>query len=179
MEAGVAIEVLDAADSRDARLAEQLADLINRVYAVAEEGLWVDRATRTNPDEVAELIAAREIAVARRGGEIVGSVRIRDVADDAGEFGMLVASPEVRGTGVGSALVEFVERRARDRGLRAMRLELLVPREWSHPTKEFLKAWYGRIGYEVVRTGSIEDGHPHLAALLATPCDMLVFEKSL
>src|SRR3954463_11676919 len=173
LEARVAIELLDAADSRDARLVERLADLINRVYAVAEEGLWVDGAMRTTPDELAELIAAGEVAVARRDGEIAGSVRIRDVADDASEFGMLVAGFEQRGTGVGRALVEFAERRTRERGRRAMQLELLVPREWAHPSKELLKAWYGRIGYRVIRTGSMSDAYPHLAPLLATPCDLL------
>jgi hypothetical protein len=60
-----------------------------------------------------------------------------------------------------------------------MRLGLLVPREWSHPSKEFLADWYGRIGYKVVRTGPVEETHPHLAPLLATPCDFLTHEKNL
>jgi GNAT superfamily N-acetyltransferase len=173
--AGLAIELLDAQDSRDARLAGQLADLINRVYAVAEAGLWIDGATRTTANEVAELIAAGEIAVARRAGEIAGSVRIRD--DDASEFGMLVAAFGQRGAGVGRAPVEFAERRTRERGRRAMQLELLVPREWEHPSKEFLKAWYGRIGYHLIRAGSMADAYPHLAPMLATPCDLLGYEK--
>ena len=92
---------------------------------------------------------------------------------------MLVAAPEQRGTGIGRALVAFAEQRSRERGLRAMQLELLVPRDWRHPSKEFLKAWYGRIGYRIVRTGSIDDAHPHLAPLLATPCDLQVYEKPL
>jgi GNAT superfamily N-acetyltransferase len=175
--ADLAIELLDAADSRDAQLVGRLADLINRVYAVAEAGLWVDGAKRTTPDEVAELIAAGEIAVARRDGAVVGSVRVRDVAADASEFGMLVAAFEQRGTGVGRGLVEFAERRARERGRRAMQLELLVPREWQHPSKEFLKEWYGRIGYGVIRTGSMAEANPHLAPMLATPCDLLGYEK--
>ena len=179
MAAILAIELLGAADSRDARLVARLTDLINHVYAVAEAGLWVDGATRTSPVELAELIADGEIAVARRGGEIAGSIRIRDVDDDASEFGMLVAAFEQRGTGVGRALVAFAEQRTLERGRRAMQLELLVPREWAHPSKEFLKAWYGRTGYRVVRTGSMEDSYPHLAPLLATGCDLLGYEKPL
>jgi GNAT superfamily N-acetyltransferase len=179
LEAGLAIEMLDAVDSRDAPLVGQLADLINHVYAVAEAGLWVEGAKRTTPDELVELITAGEIAVARRGGEVAGSIRIRDVADDASEFGMLVAAFEQRGSGVGRGLVEFAEQRTRDRGRRAMQLELLVPREWEHPSKEFLKQWYGRIGYRVIRTGQMADAYPHLAPLLATPCDLLGYEKPL
>jgi GNAT superfamily N-acetyltransferase len=179
MRTGLDIALLGAEDSRDARLVGRLSELINHVYAVAEAGLWVDGATRTTPGELAELIADGEIAVARRDDEIAGSIRIRDVDDDASEFGMLVAAFEQRGTGVGRALVEFAEQRTRERGRRAMQLELLVPRAWEHPSKEFLKAWYGRIGYRLIRTGSLEDSYPQLAPLLATGCDLLGYEKPL
>lgn len=175
----IAIRVLAPADGRDTELVEALAGLINRVYATAESGLWRDDATRTTPSELAELIDAGEIAVATRDSQIVGSVRIHDVAADASEFGILVADPEQRGIGIGRALIDFAERGARGRGLRAMRLELLVPREWQHPSKEFLKGWYGRLGYRLIATTTVDDSHPHLAPLLATPCDLEVHEKPL
>ena len=60
-----------------------------------------------------------------------------------------------------------------------MQLELLLPREWKHPSKEFLKAWYGRIGYRLIRTTTIDDSYPHLAPLLITPCDFAIYEKPL
>jgi hypothetical protein len=34
-----------------------------------------------------------------------------------------------------------------------------------------------RDGADRTTTGSIEDTHPHLAPLLATPCDLAVFER--
>ena len=166
-------------EAADARLADRLTSLVNTVYETSEEGLWRDGATRTTPPEMAELIAAGEIVVAECEGEIAGSVRVHDVAEDASEFGMLVAAPEHRSTGVGRALVDFAEDHTRARGMRAMRLELLVPREREHPSKEFLEGWYGRRGYRVIHTSRIDDQHPHLAPLLATPCDMLVYEKPL
>jgi GNAT superfamily N-acetyltransferase len=177
--AEIAVGLLEATASRDPRLVDRLTRLINDVYRAAESGLWRDGAARTAASEVAALIAARQIAVATRDGRIAGSVRIHDVADDASEFGMLVAAPDQRGTGVGRALVAFAERCSRERGLRAIQLELLVPRGWRHPSKEFLKAWYGRRGYRLTRTGSIDDAHPHLAPLLATLCDLAVYEKPL
>jgi GNAT superfamily N-acetyltransferase len=173
------ISLLDPTDSRDRALAEQLARLINDVYRIAESGLWRDGARRTTASEIAELIGAREIAVARRGGRVAGAVRLHDVAQDASEFGMLVADPDQRGTGVGRALLDFAEQRSRERGLRAMQLELLLPRDWSHPSKELLKAWYGRRGYRLIGTCDIRRAHPHLAPLLATPCDVAVYEKAL
>jgi GNAT superfamily N-acetyltransferase len=177
--AAVAVRLLRTADSRDARLVDHVTSLVNDVYATAESGLWRDGAPRTTAAEVAELIRAQQIAVATRHGQIAGSVRLHNVADDLSEFGMLVAAPDQRGTGVGRALVAFAEEHSRERGLRAIQLELLVPRAWRHPSKEFLKAWYGRLGYRPVRSGSIDDNYPHLAPLLATPCDLNIYEKPL
>jgi GNAT superfamily N-acetyltransferase len=175
-----AVRLLDEADSHDTRLVLQLTGLINDVYVTAESGLWRAGATRTTPMELAELIADRQIAVAStRDGHIVGSIQVHQVSDDASEFGMLVAAPERRGTGIGRDLVDFAERLSRQRGLRAMQLELLVPRDWQHPTKEFLRSWYGRMGYRLIRTRGLDQTHPHLAPLLATPCEVEVREKAL
>ena len=156
-----------------------LTDLINRVYLDAEKGLWAEHAERTNPAEVRTLVRAGEIAVARDGTTVTGSVRVQQLSDDLGEFGMLVADPARRGTGIGRNLVAFAEQWARDRGLRWMQLELLVPRAWEHPTKEFARAWYTRVGYVPVRLGRFDEDFPHLAPLLGTPCDFLVMHKDL
>jgi GNAT superfamily N-acetyltransferase len=175
----IAVRVLEPAAGRDARLVDQLTDLINVVYATAESGLWRDGFKRTTASELADLIAAGEIAVATRDGQIAGTMRFHDVADDTSEFGILAAAPDQRNHGVGRALLGFAERQSRERRLRAIQLELLVPRTWQHPSKEFLKAWYGRRGYRLVRTITIEAAYPHLAPLLATPCDLEVHEKPL
>jgi len=171
--------LLDAAAADDGSLLERLSDLINDVYATAESGLWRDGATRTTPAELAYLIRAGEIAVVTAGDRIVGSVRIQELSDRVSEFGMLVAAPDRRGSGVGRALIDFAERTSRERGREAIQLELLLPRDWQHPSKEFLKAWYGRRGYQVIRRAGVEELYPHLAPLLATPCDFTVYEKAL
>jgi GNAT superfamily N-acetyltransferase len=173
------IHQLPATASADTAVIERVTDLINEVYAVAEEGLWLDGATRTTVDEVAELILAGQIAVARLRGQIVGCVRVQRLDEGTGEFGMLVADPAHRGVGVGRGLVRFAERQCRADGLATMQLELLVPRDWTHPTKEFLDAWYTRIGYRVVRTGTIDEAYPDLAPLLATRCDFVIYRKEL
>jgi len=175
----IAVALREPSDSDDARLVDELADLINGVYRTAERGLWRHGTRRTTPCEVAALIGRGEIAVATRRGQIAGSVRIHDVADDLSEFGLLVAAPDQRGTGVGRALLDFAERHGRERGRQAMQLELLVPRDFRHPSKEFLRDWYGRSGYRLVRTTTVDDAHPSLAPLLATPCLFEVHEKPL
>ncbi|GII53961.1 GNAT family N-acetyltransferase [Planotetraspora thailandica] len=175
----VSVEPLLAAANADAALVERLTTLVNEVYAVAEKGLWADGYARTTPGEIAALVGAGEIAVARVDGRIVGCVRVQDLDEHTGEFGMLAADLDHRGAGVGRALVAFAEGRSRDLGRRTMQLELLVPRGWAHPSKEFLAGWYGRLGYRRVDVGAIEEAHPTLAPLLATPCDYLVYRKDL
>jgi GNAT superfamily N-acetyltransferase len=173
------VALLDAAAGQDAALVDRLTELVNRVYAIAESGLWRDGMTRTTPSEMTELIAAQEIAVATADGEIAGCIRMHDVSEDTSEFGILVSAPEHRGTGIGRALLDFAEQHSRRRGQRAMQLELLVPRDWSHPSKEFLKRWYGHRGYRLVRTTSLDESYPHLTPLLATPCDLEIHAKPL
>jgi GNAT superfamily N-acetyltransferase len=175
----IGIQLLPTAAGDDANVTLRIARLINQVYAVAEDGLWIDGATRTTAAEVAELIRAGEIAVARLRGRIVGCVRIQRLDEQTGEFGMLVADAAHRGVGIGRELVRFAERKCSAEGLSTVQLELLVPRGWTHPTKEFLAAWYSRIGYRVARTGTIDEAYPALAPLLATPCDFVIYQKAL
>ena len=173
----VEIELL-ARDAGDDAVAE-VTDLVNRVYAVAEEGLWRQGTPRTTRSETAEFVRAGEIAVARLDGRIVGSVRIQQLDGGVGEFGMLAADPGHRGAGIGGGLIRFAERLSRERGSGTMQLELLVPKDWTHPTKKFLHEWYTRLGYRVVRTGSIDEQYPALAPRLATPCDFVIYHRKL
>ena len=166
-------------DTTGAARAAEIAGLVNRVYREAEQGLWRDDADRTDAAEIASLIRAGQLVVAWHDDRPAGVVRVQRLGDDLGEFGMLVAAPEHRGTGLGRRLVAFAEEWARGQGLSRMRLELLMPQTWSHPVKDFLRAWYERLGYRQVRLGSLADDYPHLVPLLATPCDFVIFEKPL
>jgi len=76
-----------------------ITDLVNVVYEEAERGLWQQDAARTNVDQVIELTCAGELAIARRDGQLTGVVRIQQLDDDTGEFGMLAADPAFRGRG--------------------------------------------------------------------------------
>ncbi|MDQ1528022.1 MAG: hypothetical protein QOG18_2635 [Microbacteriaceae bacterium] len=174
-----AIEFLPAASSADAGVVATITELVNRVYATSEDGLWIEGARRTTEVEVAAIIRRGEIAAATSEGVIVGSVRIQRLDAATGEFGMLAADPERRGLGIGRELVAFAEEWARHRGLTSMQLEVLTPRAWSHPAKVFLMQWYERTGYRHVRTGALDEAHPALAQLLATQCDYVVYRKDL
>jgi GNAT superfamily N-acetyltransferase len=172
-------ELLPPTAHADPVLMKRISELANEVYAVAEAGLWTDGATRTSVGEIVELTRAGEIAVARLAGQVVGCVRLQRLDERTSEFGMLCADPAHRGVGIGRELIRFAERNARADGMSTMQLELLVPREWTHPSKQFLAEWYSRLGYRVARTGTIEELYPELAPLLATPCDFVIYRKEL
>ncbi|MFI7000301.1 GNAT family N-acetyltransferase [Nocardia sp. NPDC050175] len=176
----VSIETLAASVAEDAALVAELTELINRVYTVAEAGIWRDDYHRTTPSELASLIRAGEIVAARSADDrITGAVRVQQLGDGIGEFGMLVCAPDQRGTGIGRALVNFAEHWCAEQGAETVQLELLVPRGWTHPVKESLRNWYLRLGYILERKGELELDYPHLVPLLATPCDFLIFHKPL
>lgn len=175
----IEVELLSRAARADATLMEQISELTNEVYAVAEAGLWTGGTTRTSVREIVQLTGAGQIAVARLSGQVVGCVRVQRIDERTGEFGMLCADPAHRGIGIGRELVRFVERKSCADGMSTMQLELLVPREWTHPTKQFLAEWYSRIGYRIARTGTIDEAYPELAPLLATPCDFVIYRKDL
>jgi len=173
------VSVVPAGRAGDTALVAEITDLVNQVYAAAEAGLWRDGAERTTHAEVASMIASEQIAVARVRNQLVGTIRIQQLASGDGDLGMLVTAPHVRGTGVGRELVAFAERLSRERGCLHMQLELLVPRSWTHPFKEFLKGWYLRLGYQVVRVGTLDETYPALVPQLATACDLLILHKDL
>ena len=175
----ITVGMLNRSENRNVSLVQDLVMRINEVYRTAELGMWRDGAERTSAAEVADLIAAGQLALAHRDAAPVGSVQITDVAAGTTRFGMLVADPGHRGVGIGRALVDFAERRSRARGRGVMQLELLVPRTWQHPHKEFLKAWYSRLGYRLVRTTAFDETYPHLTPLLATDCDLTIYQKPL
>lgn len=157
----------------------KLSDLINAVYDDAESGMWKRKGTRTTPDQVERLLKEKGLILAELDGVIVGCVNVNLMNGSVGEFGMLVSDPNLRGKGVGSALVNAAEDWAKQMKCSTMRLELLTPRRWKHPSKEFLKKWYRRIGYEPQITESFEKLHPEKVAELATECDFTVWHKRL
>jgi GNAT superfamily N-acetyltransferase len=173
------IQLLPPDASADAPLMRQIAELVNRVYALAETGQWLPGATRTTVEEVTRLTGAGEIVVARHEGVVVGSVRVQRFSAELGEYGMLVSDPDRRDTGIGRALQHFVIDMLRREGFTTLQVELLTPRDWHQPSKQFMADWNERSGYKVVRKGALEELYPDLAPLLATPCDFIIYHMDL
>jgi GNAT superfamily N-acetyltransferase len=173
------VKLLAPDDARDEVLVAELVRIINGAYAVGEAGLWLEGTTRTGPGEIAEAIRSGGMLAATLDGRLVGCAYVRPLHAGTADLGMVSAAPERWGSGVGRELVRAAEDLMRARGVETMQLELLVPKEWVHPAKERLRAWYSRLGYRVVRTAPFEEVAPQLASQLATPCEFLIFHKPL
>jgi GNAT superfamily N-acetyltransferase len=67
------------------------------------------------------------LLVARDGTTVVGTAALVDNGDATAELKRMFVSPSARGLGVGSLLLGAVEDRARDSGIRVLRLETGLP----------------------------------------------------
>jgi ribosomal protein S18 acetylase RimI-like enzyme len=173
------IRLLSPAEARDESVVEQIVRVVNAAYAVGEAGLWVDGWTRTNREEIADAIRSNGLLAATADGEIVGCAYVQAIDADTADLGLVSAALEHRGSGIGRELVQSAEELMRSRGVTTAQLELLVPKDWKHPEKERLRAWYTRLGYEVVRVATVHEIAAQLPPQLATPCEFLVFQKTL
>jgi N-acetylglutamate synthase-like GNAT family acetyltransferase len=135
----------------DATQLDDLVRLVNEAYDMGERGLWVEGAARTDAATVAGAIG--ELLVAVDAGRVVGCVRVQPIDAATADLGLVAVAPDRWGTGLG--------------------------RDGVHPDKARLRAWYERLGYAVVRTAPLADFAPGAPAYLATPCEVLVFQRSI
>lgn len=173
------VQPLPPAQATDLDTLTPLCAMVNKVYAQAEAGLWQDGAARTTVDELSTLTRAGELVVAILDSDVVACLRLQHLTEDVSSFSLLATAPEHQGKGIATALIDHAEAQAEAAGRHHMRLELLVPQTWTHPTKEALAHWYTRTGYHLTHTTRFDEDYPHLAPLLATPCDYRIYHKRL
>jgi predicted GNAT family N-acyltransferase len=102
--------------------------------------------------ELDELDATADHFLGRVDGMAAGAGRLV-VADGVGVLGRLAVLPGTRGTGLGIALVEAIEERARDRGLDVLELH----------AQTHARGFYDRLGYEADGEEYLEAGIPHIS----------------
>jgi len=156
-----------------------LVKMINGVYLESEAELWKDEHFRITGPRLLEIIKKEELLLVVDGDAICGCVHLEPINKTMHKFKMLVANPKFKGKGVGSILVDFAEVEARKKGAKKMQLELLVPTEFEHADKVFLKTWYTRIGYQKVAEQSVDAAHEGLSKLLKTGCVAEIYQKVL
>jgi GNAT superfamily N-acetyltransferase len=171
------IDPLPPSAATEAAVVDELVELVNAAYDLAEAGLWAGDVTRTSTEETATAIAAGQVLTARLDGRLAGAVRTRRLDEETGWIGVLAVDPRCAGRGVASRLVAYVEDAHRQAGATWMQLEVLVPEQISHAHTDRLAAWYARLGYR--RTGRLEldDVDPASAPFRAVPLAVAILRK--
>lgn len=106
---------------------------------------------------------AGEFLIAWISGEPVGCGALRAFAPGIGEIKRMWVAPQVRGRGVGRAILEALERAARARGLRAVRLD-------THSSLGQARQLYRAAGYrEIPRFNDNSYAHHWYEKTLARP----------
>lgn len=175
----IKIRKLAQEESKDLDKMTHIANLVNKVYKIAEDGLYKKQSLRTTPENVQQLTLNHEIAVAELYNKIIGSIRINQHNNEVGGFGMIAVDDAYQGKGIGRKLISFAESQCLEENFQMMQLELLVPAEGKHPYKKALEKWYIRLGYEPSHKDSIDSVFPELREKLAMPCQFIVFQKDL
>jgi len=158
---------------------KQIADMVNKVYTVAESDLWVEGHMRTNIGRIEKMIVKKQLITVENDRETIGCVRVENIGDGIARFGMLAVPIVHEGNGYGSLLVQKSESVARDWGCGIMQLELLCPKEIDHRGKIFLEKWYKRIGYEYIRDVDFNSMYPKEEKNLMVPCYFSIYHKIL
>ncbi len=95
-------------------------------------------------------------------GELLGTARLHRIDDRCGQIRYMAVQPEWRGQGIGTALLCWLEDRAREAGLTEIVLNAREPSV----------AFYRRLGYEEIGEGPTLFGaipHRKMRKALATP----------
>lgn len=131
---------------------------------------------RTDPDELAEIVADPEQAMltAWDGEDLLACIRIQRQPDGAGYFGMLSVSPTRQASGLGRRMVAAAEDAMAQRfGARLIRISVF-------PQRDTLIAWYERLGYaDTGRTLAFDYGNLRLGTALRDDLYFVVMEKAL
>ena len=166
----------EAAD--DAAVVDRLAAIVNRAYAVGEEGIWLPGTDRIGANAVAAAIRAGELLGATLDGALVGCGRAVMLDATTGASGSCRRRPRpgarasgARCAGGGGAAGRARRNRDAARAARAARL--------GAAAQARLRGWYERLGYRVVRTAPFGEIAAPGADRLAGPADFLIFRKPL
>jgi hypothetical protein len=130
---------------------------------------------RTTPEEVLSIVTSpeSELVLVRRGGALVGCLRLDFIHAPTAFFGMFAVRPSAQGRGLGSQMLAEAERIAHDE-YGAQRLAMYVL-----SGRPELVTWYERRGYR-----STGQSHPftelvHGGTPLVGELEFRIYEKSL
>lgn len=160
---------------------ERLFNIIRIAYAETEKEVWGEGYVRMTREELKNHIENDQILIALIKGEIVGGIRYHEIADGVWSFGLLGASFDHKGQGIGRALIHEVENRVRALNGKAIDIEILRATSIDTEFKTQLAQWYQRLGYEFSGTKEVMEVYDNSAkwAKLVNPSHFDCYLKEL
>ncbi|MBX7147164.1 MAG: GNAT family N-acetyltransferase [Alphaproteobacteria bacterium] len=177
-EAKINIYLSQETDLQDI-IIHHLCKLVNEAYEKGEFDMWKENIQRIDFQSMFKIIQNKSLFIAQIMNQIVGCIKINCINDKIAEFGMLATDEKYQNKGIGKNLIKTAETWAKSNNHTIMQLEILTPRNWVHPNKEFLKIWYTKMGYIYQSTLDVKKSYPELALDLKTECDFLIYQKLL
>ena len=153
--------------------------MANDVYYSSEREFWKEGYYRINEKEYNHFITEKWLYLAEIDEALVGCVLMKPVDDVTTSFSMLICHPEHRKKGVGKTLVDHVFKTAHEKKYHKMQLEILSPLHWVHEEKEFLKKWYGNLGFKLIKEVNFLDYYPTHDRYMKCPLLFSLYEKDL
>lgn len=146
----------------DIHLAQDITDLVNKIYLDAERNMYKANSTRIAQAVVETYIKEGLLGIAFTDGKLSGVIKTKEMKEKPGtfNFGMFAVDYDFRGDGIGQKLVDYVEGVAKEHGATHMQLEILRPLNFEDVDKERLKKWYTKIGYKFQEGILFQDVYP-------------------
>lgn len=158
---------------------ENIIPLANQVYYDSEREFWKEGYYRIDEPAYKEYVENEWLWVGETDEQIVGCVLLKPVDQTTTSFSMLICHPDHRKKGIGKRLVRFVFEEAVRGGYEKMQLELLSPANWVHVEKEFLKTWYGSLGFTLIKEVDFLDYYPEHGRFMKCPLIFSLYEMAL
>jgi len=170
---------IDSAKKATETERKRLYEILRIAYALTEIEVWGEDYVRITYEDYNGLIEKGEIIAAWLDGVAVGSIHTYQRSPNTWSFSLLSADFAQKGKGIGQALIEAAENRARERGAEFMQLEILRPQGMDVPFKIRLDKWYRKLGYGYTHSNDFSTILPEKAKNLVNPCDFDYYQKEL
>lgn len=142
----------------------------DQIYFQNEKEFWEKEYYRISKDDCITLIKKKELFVLANQKEILGFVCIKNSLDDL-SFSMLTVIEKYQKNGLGNLILKHIIEKAEADDFKTISLEILCPKNWEHPQKEFLIKWYEKMEFNYTRSFLFESLYPSHKKFMK--CDLI------
>ena len=126
---------------------KELYNIVVKGYELTESEIWGENYIRVFFKDYRDLIDSGEIRLALFNGKIAGGIHGYAVNETTYAFSLLATDFNLKGKGIGTALIRALEIEAKNLGATSMTIEILRVKHKEIEGKITLARFYERLGY--------------------------------